>query len=148
MKKIEIVDCCNRNHKIRMMISDSRMDFRDDVYISLEEQKGLSVKQIKKLNEFRNSCNGPIMVGSYYFSENDSECLGSLFYRWTSYHFYKADGFVFVHYVTSVEGDRDFVFKYALENYKGMENARDDFNRWRAIGQRSFDIVWYGSKIY
>ena len=68
MKKIEIVDCCNRNHKIRMMISDSRMDFRDDVYISLEEQKGLSVKQIKKLNEFRNSCNGPIMVGGYYFS--------------------------------------------------------------------------------
>lgn len=148
MKKIEIVDCCNINHKISMMISDSRMDFSDDVYISLEKQKGLSDKQIQKLNNFRKSCPGPIMVDGLYFSDNDSEYLGSKNFAWTCFNFYKANGFVFVYYYTMVEGDREFVFKYALENYKGMESAREDFHRWRTIGQSSFDIVWYGPKIY
>ena len=95
MKKIEIVDCCNRYHKISMMISDSRMDFSDDVYMSLENQKGLSDKQIKKLNNFRKSCLGPIMVDGLYFSDNDSEYLGSKNFAWTCYYFYKANGFVF-----------------------------------------------------
>ena len=148
MKKIEIIDCCNRNHKISMMISDFRMDFADDVYCALEIQEGLSDKQIKKLNDFRKSCHGPIVVDGWYFSDNDAEYLGSKNFDWTCYNFYKADGFVFVHYSTRVQGERDFLFKYALENYNGKGNAIEDFNLWRSIGQRSFEVVWHGSKIY
>ena len=89
MKKIEIIDCCNRNHKISMMISDFRLDFADDVYCALEIQEGLSDKQIKKLNDFRKSCPGPIMVDGLYFSDNDAEYLGSKDFYWTCYNFYK-----------------------------------------------------------
>ena len=53
MKKIEVIDCCNTEHKITMVISDDRMDFVDDVYCALEKNEGLSNKQIKKLQDFR-----------------------------------------------------------------------------------------------
>ena len=148
MKKIEVIDCCNTEHKITMVISDDRMDFVDDVYCALEKNEGLSNKQIKKLQDFRKSCPGPIMVEGYYFSDNDAIYLGGRDFDWTSYHVYEAQGFIFVHYTTRVQGDRDLVVKVAKDQYKGLKATREDIHRWKAIGQGSFEVVWSGHKVY
>ena len=148
MKKIEVIDCCNTEHKITMVISDDRMDFVDDVYCALEKNEGLSNKQIKKLQDFRKSCPGPIMVEGYYFSDNDAEYLGGREFDWTSFDFYEAEGFVFAHYKTRVQGDRDFVVKLPKDQYKGLKATREDIHTWKAIGQGSFEVVWSGHKIY
>lgn len=148
MKKIEIIDCCNTEHKITMMIREGYLDFVDDVYCALEKHKGLSSKQIKKLEDFRKSCPGPIIVEGYYFSDNDTNYLGGRDFDWTSYDVYEAQGFVFVHYKTSIQGDRDLVVKVAKDEYKGLDAIREDIHTWRSIGQRSFKVVWRGHKIY
>ena len=88
------------------------------------------------------------MVEGYYFSDNDAEYLGGRDFDWTSYDFYEADGFVFAHYQTRVQGDRDFVVKLAKDKYKGLEATREDIHTWQAIGQGSFEVVWSGHKVY
>ena len=148
MKKIDIIDCLNSEHKITMMINEDHIDFVDDVYSSIEKHVGLSGKQLKKLQDFRESCPGPIMVKYYYFSPNNSDYLGGRDFDWTSYDFYEAEGFVFAHYKTRVQGDRDFVVKLAKDKYKGMKATREDIHIWQAIGQGSFEVVWRGHKIY
>ena len=148
MKKIEIIDCCNTEHKITMMISDDRMDFVDDVYCALERHDGLSSKQIKKLEDFRKSCPGPIMVEGYYFSNNNSDYIDGRYFDWNSYDVYQANGFVFVHYKTSIQGDRDLVLKVVKDGYKGLGTIRDDINTWKSIGQCSPEVIWHGHKIY
>ena len=124
------------------------MDFVDDVYCAIEIGEELSSKQLKKLQDSRKSCPGPIMVEGYYFSDNDAIYLGGRDFDWTSYDFYEADGFVFAHYQTRVQGDRDFVFKLPKDKYKCMKAFREDIHTWRATGQRSFEVVWHGHKIY
>lgn len=124
------------------------MDFVDDVYCAIEKHDGLSSNQIKKLEDFRKSCPGPIMVEDYYFSDNGADYLGGLEYDWTSFDAYEADGFVFVHYKTRIQGDRDFVVKIAKDEYKGLKRTCEDFHIWRAIGQGSLAEMWRGHKIY
>ena len=125
------------------------MDFVDDVYCAIEIGEELSNKQLKKLQDFRKSCPGPIMVKGYYFSDNDAEYLGGRDFDWTSYHVYEAEGFVFVHYTTRVQGDRDLVVKVAKDEYKGLDAIIEDINIWGVLGQRgTFEVVWRGHKIY
>lgn len=148
MRKIEIIDCCNTMHKIAMMISDDRMDFADDVYFALVKNDGLSSKQIKKLEDFRKSCTGPIMVNRYYFGDNNADHIRGCYFNWCSYDVYSAQSFIFVRYITCIEGDRDFVVRVAKDEYKGLDAIIDDIHTWRAIGSKSFDVVWMGNKIY
>ena len=124
------------------------MDFCDDVYCAIEKLEGLSNKQMKKLQDFRKSCTGPIMVEGCYFSDNDADYLGGRDFDWNSYNVYEAQGFVFVHYKTSIQGDRDSVCKLAKEEYKGLDATIEDIRIFGSIGQRSFEVVWSGHKIY
>ena len=148
MKKIDIIDCLNSEHKITMMINEDNIDFVDDVYLSIEKHVSLSGKQLKKLQDFRESCPGPIMVKGYYFSPNNSDYIGGREFNWTSYDVYESNGFVFVHYITRIQGDRDFVVKISKDDYKGLNAIINDIHTWGAIGQSSFNIIWRGHKIY
>lgn len=124
------------------------MSFSDDVYHAIEKQEGLSNKQMKKLQDFRKSCPGPIMVKGCYFSDNNADYLGGRDFDWNSYDVYEAQGLVFVHYNTSIQGDRDSVVKIAKEEYKGVYATIEDIHIWGSMGLRSFEVVWWGHKIY
>ena len=148
MTKIEIVDCCNFEHKISLMIKEARMELSSDVYFAVGKYEGISSKQAKKIQDFRNSCPGPIMVKDYYCDDNGAQYIEGRDFEWTSYDVYEAAGFIFVHYSTRVQGDHDILARIEKANYKGLESFREDFGRWRAIGQRNFEVIWRGSKIY
>ena len=124
------------------------MDFVDDVYFTIEKYEGLSPRQVKKLEDFRLSCNGPIMVKNYFFNSNNAEYICSKSSNWVSIDLYEADGFVFAHYLTSVQGDRDFVMRLSKDEYKGLEDIIDNIHRWRVTGDCPYKIIWIGHKIY
>lgn len=148
MTKIDIIDCCNQEHTISLVINDNRMDFVDDVYFAIEKYEGLSPRQVKKLEDFRLSCNGPIMVKNYFFNSNNAEYICSKSSNWVSIDLYEADGFVFAHYLTSVQGDRDFVMRLSKDEYKGLQDIIDNIHWWRVTGDCPYKVIWIGHKIY
>ena len=129
MKKIDIIDCCNENHKITMMISDNCMDFSDDVYNAIFLHKGLSSRQLVKLEDFRKSCKGPYMVQGYHFFDNGANYVASRVFDWCGYYVFVVDGNVFIEYETRVQGDRPFVVKMAKDNYQGLNKAIEDMQK-------------------
>lgn len=151
MRKIEIIDCCNIEHKISMIISDNKMNFFDDVYCAIKKNEGLSQNQVKKLQSFRESCNGPIMVHGYYFGDNGSNYIASREFDWTCFYVYEADGNVFIEYSTRVHGDRPCVYKMSKDNYKDIDATLDEIHRMESLGEYNNKImsrIWVGSRIY
>lgn len=142
MKKIEIIDCCNENHKITMMISENCMDFRDDVYHAISKHTGLSETQIAKLEDFRESCKGPFMVPGYQFCDNGADYIASREFDWCDYDVYEAEGYVFIQYNTRVQGDRDCVVKMAKDKYRGLNQAIEDMH------EDPEGYYWIGRKVY
>lgn len=147
MKKIDIIDCCNLEHKISLLINDDRMDFVDDVYFAIESEEGLSLSQVQKLEDFRLSCNGPIMVKDYFFNYNNARYMCDKSSNWVSINLYEADGFVFAHYRTTVQGDRDFVMRLSKDEYKGLDDVVDFIHWWKATGDCPYKVIWIGHKI-
>lgn len=151
MTRIEIIDCENVNHKIVMMISDERMDFVDDVYCAIKKHDGLSPRQIQKLESFKESCNGPIMVNGYYFGDNGSNYIASREFDWTCFDVYEADSNVFIKYDTRVQGDRPCVYKMSKDNYKDIDTALNEIHRLESFGETSNKImsrIWMGRRVY
>lgn len=151
MRKIEIIDCCNIEHKIAMMISDNKMDFVDDVYCAIQKNEGLSPNQVKKLQDFRESCNGPIMVHGYYFGDNGSNYIASREFDWTCYDVYESDGNVFIEYSTRVQGDRSCVYNMSKDNYKDIDAALEEIHRmgaWGEFDNKIMSLIWVGRCVY
>lgn len=142
MTKIEIIDCCNENHKIAMMISEKCMDFQDDVYNAIYLHRDLSPRQIAKLENFRKSCKGPFMVPRYEFCENGADFIASREFQWTNYYVYEAEGYVFIIYNTCIQGDRPCVVKIAKDKYRGINQAIENMHEYPE------DYYWVGQKIY
>ena len=146
MKKIEIIDCLNTDHKIALIISERCKCFEADVYFALEKHEGLSNRQIKQLEDFCKSCPGPIMVDGYYFGQNNARWLAPHYPNGSwCYYAYEAKGFVFVHYSTSVFADRCYAIKVAKDMYKGMDWIEHDLDKWAIDGYSS--LVWQGRRI-
>lgn len=139
MRRIEIIDCENANHKIAMMISDDRMDFADDVYLAISRREGLSPRQAQKLESFKASCSGPIMVNGYYFDDNESNYIAYREFDWTRYDIYATDCNVFIEYSTRIHGDRGCVYKMSKDKYKGLDSALDEIDTMKPF--------WVGSRI-
>lgn len=151
MTRIEIIDCENANHKIAMMINDDRMDFADDVYLAISKHDGLSSRQIKKLESFRESCNGPIMVRGYYFGDNGSNYIASREFDWIRYDVYETDSNVFIEYSTRIHGDRPCVYNMSKDNYKDIDAALNEIHRLESFGETSNKImsrIWVGRCVY
>lgn len=151
MRKIEIIDCCNIEHKIAMMISDDKMCFSDNVYCAIKKNEGLSPNQVTKLQDFRKSCNGPIMVHGYYFGDNGSNYISSREFDRVCFDVYEADGNVFIEYNTRVQGDSPRVYKMSKDNYKNIDGVLDEIHRMESCGESSNKImsrIWVGRCVY
>ena len=146
MRKIDIIDCENFEHKISLRINEDCIDFVDDVYHALSG-KTLSKGQAKKLHDFRESCNGPIMVPHYQYDYNSTDIIAEkgLIYA------YKTEKYIHLEWQTNIQGHRPDAYRIAVNDYKGLEDLLEKIHMMCFYGDDklgSLERIWTGRKVY
>lgn len=146
MRKIDIIDCENFEHKISLMIKEDCMDFADDVYHALSG-KTLSKAQVKKLQGFRELCNGPIMVPHYHYDNNSTDIIveNGLIYA------YKTEKYIHLEWDTNIQDHRPAAYRIPVHDYKGFEDLLEKIQMMCFYGDSKFgtlEQIWTGRKVY
>ena len=133
--KITIVDCANFDNKITMIINDDKLTTQDSVYSAVELHKGLSQRQIDKIEKFKRSCEGMYMVYGY-LCKSLWQPDESKEWDFNGCDIYYTKDWVQVYHWTRVQGHRPNAYRVKREDYKGYESLQDS------------DEIWRGQKIY
>lgn len=150
MRKIELIDCENFSHKIALMISDDRMDFRDDVYCAITEHEGLSDRQIAKLEAFEQSCPGPYMVPGLYYSDNGAEAIPCRKFDFSTIYACRGESYVHIEVCKSIVGQRGEAYRIPKEHYKGLDSILEDISMMNFNGESEaghLSRIWQGPVI-
>ena len=146
MKKIEIIDCENFEHKISLIIAENCVDFADDVYHALSD-KTLPKGQAKKLHDFRVSCSGPIMVPNYHYDSN----LADIIEAKGLIYVYGTGKYIHIEIGTNIQGRNPQAYRTPISDYKGLIEILDDIHRMSFYGGDKLDTlerIWVGRKVY
>lgn len=151
MTKIEIIDCEDFNHKINMMIDDSQADLIDAIYFSIEKNIGISKSQIKKLDLFKKSCKGPIMVHDYSYIDNGAKEIYSRDFDFSSIHVYLGEFYIHIYERVKISGKYDIAYRIPKDKYIDIEQIRENISIMKFQGLKEYDslsYIWHGQKVY
>lgn len=146
MRKIDIIDCENFEHKISLIIKEYRLEFVDSIYYALSGRT-LSKGQAKKLQDFEMSCNGPIMVPNYYYYYNSMDIIAEKDLIFA----YRTEKYIHVEWGTNIQGDRPCAYRIPVHDYKGFEDLLEKIHMMCFYGddkRGTLERIWTGTKVY